>query len=295
MFDFASIPVQALLGQLLVGLINGSFYALLSLGLAIIFGVLRIVNFAHGALYMLGALGAWLLLNLTGINYWGAVLLAPVAVGLVGALIEYVLLRPIRHMDHIYGLLVTFGVALLLEGTFSDIYGVAGLPYAVPAQLSGGVNLGFMFLPWYRAWVLGASICVCVATWLLIERTKLGSYLRASTENPKLAQALGLNVPLLITVTYGFGASLAGLAGVMAAPIYQVSPTMGASALIVVFAVVVIGGMGSLMGATIAGFALGLIEGCTRLLYPEASSAIIFIIMVLVLLLRPAGLLGREA
>jgi branched-chain amino acid transport system permease protein len=289
------IPLSVLLGQLLLGLINGAFYALLSLGLAIIFGLLRIINFAHGAQYMLGAFAAWLGLNYLGVNYWVALLLAPLLVGAIGMAIERHLLRRIAGEDHLYGLLLTFGLALIVEGSFVKLFGVSGGSYPMPELLKGGYNLGFMFLPTYRAWVVVAALVVCVATWYMIERTRLGSYLRAGTENPKLMQAFGINVPLLITLTYGYGAALAAFAGVLAAPIYPVSPTMGANLLIVVFAVVVIGGMGSIMGAIVTGLAMGLIEGLTKVFYPEAANTVVFLVMVIVLLVRPAGLFGKEA
>ena len=288
------VPTQALFGQLLIGLINGSFYALLSLGLAVIFGLLNIINFTHGAQYMLGAFVAYLLLNKLGIGYWWSLLLAPIIVGATGVVIERLMLSKLYKLDHLYGLLLTFGLALIIQGVFRNEYGSAGQPYAMPEQLSGGRNLGFMFLPNYRAWVIVASLVVCLSTWYVIEKTKLGSYLRAATENPQLVQAFGINVPRMITLTYGFGVGLAGLAGVMAAPIYQVSPQMGADLIIVVFAVVVIGGMGSIMGAIITGFGLGIIEGLTKVFYPEASNTVIFIIMAIVLLIRPAGLFGTQ-
>jgi branched-chain amino acid transport system permease protein len=289
------IPLSVLFGQLLLGLINGAFYALLSLGLAIIFGLLRIINFAHGAQYMLGAFAAVLGLNYLGVNYWAALVLAPLLVGALGMLIERGLLRRIAGEDHLYGLLLTFGLALIVEGSFVKLFGVSGLSYPMPDQLKGGYNLGFMFLPTYRAWVVVAALVVCLATWFMIERTRLGSYLRAGTENPKLMQAFGINVPLLITLTYGYGAALAAFAGVLAAPIYSVTPTMGANLLIVVFAVVVIGGMGSIMGAIVTGLAMGLIEGLTKVFYPEAANTVVFLVMVIVLLVRPAGLFGKEA
>ncbi|TWD46006.1 amino acid/amide ABC transporter membrane protein 1 (HAAT family) [Agrobacterium vitis] len=288
------IPLQALLGQLLVGLINGSFYALLSLGLAIIFGLLRIINFAHGAQYMLGAFTAYLLLQFAGIGYWPALILAPLIVGLGGAVVERLFLRRLYDLDPLYGLLFTFGLALTLEGTFRYLYGASGQPYATPAALTGGTNLGFMFLPIYRGWVVIASLAVCLATWFLIERTKLGSYLRAATENATLVQVFGVNVPVLLTFTYGLSVALAAFAGVLAAPIYQVSPLMGSNTIIVVFAVVVVGGMGSIMGAILTGYMLGIAEGLTKVFYPEASSIVIFVIMAIVLLIRPAGLFGRE-
>ena len=293
MFELLGIPPQALFGQVLLGLINGSFYAILSLGLAVIFGLLNIINFSHGAQYMMGAFVAWMCLTYLGINYWAALLLAPLAVGATGIAIERLLLKRIAHVDHLYGLLLTFGLALIIQGLFRNAYGSSGLPYQIPAELRGGVNLGFMFLPWYRGWVVIASLVVCLATWFLIEKTKLGAYLRAATENPTLTQAFGINVPLMVTLTYGFGVALAGFAGVLAAPIYSVNPNMGADLIIVVFAVVVIGGMGSILGAIVTGFSLGLVEGLTKVFYPEASATVIFIIMVLVLLVRPAGLFGR--
>ncbi|MCQ2030681.1 branched-chain amino acid ABC transporter permease [Stutzerimonas zhaodongensis] len=289
------VPLSVLFGQLLLGLINGSFYALLSLGLAIIFGLLRIINFAHGAQYMLGAFAAYLGLNYLGINYWAALLLAPLLVGLLGMGIERGLLRRIAGEDHLYGLLLTFGLALIVEGSFVKLFGVSGSSYPMPEMLKGGHNLGFMFMPTYRGWVIVAALSVCFVTWYMIERTRLGSYLRAGTENPKLMQAFGINVPLLITLTYGYGVALAAFAGVLAAPIYAVTPGMGSNLLIVVFAVVVIGGMGSIMGAIVTGLAMGLIEGLTKVFYPEAANTVIFLIMVLVLLVRPAGLFGKEA
>ncbi|MGH7060039.1 MAG: branched-chain amino acid ABC transporter permease [Stellaceae bacterium] len=291
---FAMPPAPALFAQLLVGLINGAFYALLSLGLAVIFGLLNIINFAHGAQYMLGAFGAWLLLSALGLGYWPALVLAPLAVGALGVAIERTLLRRIRELDHLYGLLLTFGLALVIEGVFRQRYGSSGLPYDIPPSLAGGSNLGFMFLPTYRAWVILASLAICLATWFAIERTRLGAYLRAATENPQLTQAFGIDVPRLVTLTYGAGAALAALAGVMAAPIYQVSPLMGRNIIITVFAVVVIGGLGSILGAIVAGFALGLVEGLTKVFWPEASSTVIFVIMALVLLVKPAGLFGRQ-
>ncbi|WP_313088348.1 branched-chain amino acid ABC transporter permease [Pseudomonas sp.] len=289
------VPLSVLFGQLLLGLINGSFYALLSLGLAIIFGLLRIINFAHGAQYMLGAFAAFLGLNYLGINYWAALLLSPLLIGLLGIGIERGLLRRIAGEDHLYGLLLTFGLALIVEGSFVKLFGVSGSSYPMPELLKGGHNLGFMFLPTYRGWVIVAALSVCLVTWYMIERTRLGSYLRAGTENPKLMQAFGINVPLLITLTYGYGVALAAFAGVLAAPIYAVTPGMGSNLLIVVFAVVVIGGMGSILGAIITGLAMGLIEGLTKVFYPEAANTVIFVIMVLVLLVRPAGLFGKEA
>ncbi len=295
MQELLGIPPQALFGQLLIGLINGSFYALLSLGLAVIFGLLNIINFAHGAQYMMGAFAAWLLLQYTGLGYWWALLFAPLIVGAIGVAIERTMLQRLYRLDHLYGLLLTFGLAMIIQGLFRNQFGSSGLPYVIPDSLAGGTNLGFMFLPNYRAWVIVASVIVCVSTWYIIERTKLGSYLRAATENPKLVQAFGVNVPRMITLTYGFGAALAALAGVMAAPIYQVNPLMGADLIIVVFAVVVIGGMGSIMGSIVTGFGLGVVEGLTKVFYPEASNTVIFIVMVLVLLVRPAGLFGRSA
>lgn len=292
--EIFGVPTQALFGQLLIGLINGSFYALLSLGLAVIFGLLNIINFTHGAQYMMGAFVAYLLLNKFGIGYWWALLLSPIIVGLTGVIIERTMLSKLYKLDHLYGLLLTFGIALIIQGLFRNEYGSSGQPYQVPAQLSGGTNLGFMFLPNYRAWVVVASLLVCLATWFVIERTKLGANLRAATENPALVQAFGINVPRMITLTYGFGVGLAALAGVMAAPIYQVSPQMGADLIIVVFAVVVIGGMGSIMGSIVTGFGLGLIEGLTKVFYPEASNTVIFVIMAIVLLVRPAGLFGTQ-
>ncbi|GAN48837.1 ABC transporter permease [Methylobacterium radiotolerans] len=289
------VPTQALFGQLLLGLINGSFYAILSLGLAIIFGLLNIINFAHGALYMMGAFVAWMLLTYVGLGYWWALGLAPLVVGAFGIVLERVLIARLYKLDHLYGLLLTFGLALIIQGLFRNQYGVSGLPYAIPAELSGGQRLPFMFLPNYRAWVVVASLTVCIATWLVIEKTKLGAYLRAATENPTLVQAFGVNVPLFLTLTYGFGVALAGFAGVLAAPIYSVNPNMGADIIIVVFAVVVIGGMGSIIGSVITGFTLGLVEGLTKVFYPEASATVIFVIMVLVLLVKPAGLFGRTA
>ncbi len=286
--------MQALFGQLLIGLINGAFYAMLSLGLAVIFGLLNIINFTHGAQYMMGAFVAYLLLAHAGIGYWTSLLIAPLVIGAFGVLIERTMLARLYKLDHLYGLLLTFGLALVIQGLFRNEFGSSGLPYQIPSQLTGGMNLGFMFLPIYRAWVIVASLVVCLATWYVIERTKLGSYLRAATENPMLVQAFGINVPLMITLTFGFGVGLAALAGVMAAPIYQVSPQMGADLIIVVFAVVVIGGMGSIMGAILTGFGLGVIEGLTKYFYPEASTTVIFVVMVIVLMIRPAGLFGRE-
>ncbi|MCH4564140.1 branched-chain amino acid ABC transporter permease [Halomonas sp. EGI 63088] len=289
------VPLAVFMGQLMLGLINGAFYALLSLGLAVIFGLLKIVNFAHGAQYMLGAFAALLGFRYLGINYWVALLLVPLVVGGLGMVIERVILRRIAHLDHLYGLLLTFGLALIAEGTLVNLFGVSGSSYPTPEALQGGINLGFMFLPIYRAWVLVAALVVCLGTWFIIERTRLGAYLRAGTENPALMQAFGVNVPLLVTLTYGFGVALAAFAGVLAAPLYPVSPTMGSSLLIVVFAVVVIGGMGSILGAIITGLSMGLIEGLTKVYYPEAANTVIFLVMILVLMLRPAGLFGKEA
>ena len=286
--------MQALFGQLLIGLINGAFYAMLSLGLAVIFGLLNIINFTHGAQYMMGAFCAWFLLNKAGVGYWWALLLAPIAVGAIGMLIERTMLARLYKLDHLYGLLLTFGLALIIQGLFRNEFGSSGLPYQIPSELTGGINLGFMFLPIYRGWVIVASLVICFTTWYVIERTKLGSYLRAATENPALVQAFGVNVPRMITLTFGFGVGLAALAGVMAAPIYQVNPLMGADLIIVVFAVVVIGGMGSIMGAILTGFGLGVVEGLTKYFYPEASNTVIFVVMVIVLMVRPAGLFGRE-
>ncbi|HEV8439040.1 MAG TPA: branched-chain amino acid ABC transporter permease [Methylomirabilota bacterium] len=287
------IPPQALFGQLLIGLINGSFYAILSLGLAVIFGLLNIINFTHGAQYMMGAFVAWFLLQYAGLGYWWALVLAPLAVGVLGILIERTMLQRLYKLDHLYGLLLTFGLALIIQGLFRNEFGSSGLPYRIPAELTGGQNLGFMVLPNYRAWVIVFSLLVCLGTWWVIERTKLGAYLRAATENPTLVRAFGINVPRMITLTYGFGGALAALAGVLAAPIYQVNPLMGADLIIVVFAVVVIGGMGSIMGSVVTGFGLGVIEGLTKVFYPEASNTVIFVIMALVLLVKPAGLFGR--
>ena len=289
------VPAPALFGQVLLGLINGAFYALLSLGLAVIFGLLNIVNFSHGAFYMLGAFVAWMLLTYLGIGYWWALLLAPVTVGLVGMAVERLFIARLYRLDPLYGLLLTFGLALILQGLFRNVYGISGLPYAIPPQLAGVRNLGFMVLPNYRAWVVVAAVAVSLATWLLIEKTRLGAVLRAATENPTLVEAFGINVPLYLTLTYGFGVGLAGLAGVLAAPIYAVNPNMGADVIIVVFAVVVIGGMGSILGSIVTGFGLGVAEGLTRVFYPAASSTVIFAIMIVVLLARPAGLFGRSA
>jgi branched-chain amino acid transport system permease protein len=295
MFELIGIPPQALFGQLLLGLINGSFYAILSLGLAVIFGLLNIINFTHGAQYMLGAFVTWMLLNYLGIPYWWCLLIAPVVVGISGIIIERLFISRLYHLDHLYGLLLTFGLALITTGIFKQMFGVSGLPYPPPPLLQGGHNLGFMYLPNSRAWVIIASVVVCLATWFVIEKTKLGAYLRAATENPTLVGAFGINVPLMITLTYGFGVALAGFAGVLAAPIYAINPVMGENLIIVVFAVVVIGGMGSILGSIVTGFGLGLIEGLTRVFYPEGSAVVIFVIMALVLLVKPAGLFGRTA
>ena len=295
MFDWIGVPPQVLFGQVLLGLINGSFYAILSLGLAVIFGILNVINFAHGAQYMMGAFCAWLLLEYLGLGYWWALLVAPVAVGVSGIVLERLFIRRVYKLDHLYGLLLTFGLTLLIEGTFRQLYGVSGQPYRIPDALAGGQNLGFMFLPNYRGWVVVAALSVCIAVWLMIDKTRLGAYLRAGTENPALVQAFGINVPRMITLTYGFGAALAAFAGVLAAPIYQVSALMGSNLVIVVFAVVVIGGMGSIIGSVITGVGLGVIEGLTKVFYPEASSTVIFVIMAIVLLIKPAGLFGKAA
>lgn len=292
MFD---IPLQVLLGQITIGLVNGCFYAMLSLGLAIIFGLLNVINFAHGALYMLGAFGSYLLLQIFGVDYWCSLVIAPIGVGLIGAAIERLFLRRLAGADHLYSLLFTFGLAIFLEGIFRDIYGAAGRPYPVPAALRGVFDIGFMRLPVYRIWIVLASLAMCGGIWMLIEKTKLGSYLRAGTENPRLVQALGINVPVMITMTYALGAALAAFAGVLAAPLYQVQPAMGSNLLIVTFAVVVIGGLGSLSGAILAGLALGVLEGLSKVIYPEVSSTVVFIAMAAILLIRPAGLMGREA
>jgi len=293
--EIFGIPSQALFGQLLIGLINGSFYALLSLGLAVIFGMLNIINFSHGAQYMMGAFTAYLILQYSGLGYWPALIIAPIIVGFTGIIVERLFLQRLYKLDHLYGLLLTFGLALIFEGVARNYFGSAGLPYTVPESLRGGQNLGFMFLPNYRAWVIAASLVICIGTWFVIERTRLGAYLRAATENPTLVRAFGINVPRMITLTYGFGVALAAFAGVMAAPIYNVSPQMGSELIIVVFAVVVIGGMGSILGAIITGFGLGVIEGLTKVFFPEASNTVIFVIMAIVLLVRPAGLFGRRA
>jgi branched-chain amino acid transport system permease protein len=294
MITIFGIPSAVLFGQLLIGLINGSFYALLSLGLAVIFGMLNIINFTHGAQYMLGAVVAYLMLQFLGIGYWPALILSPILVGITGILIERMFLQWLYKLDHLYGLLLTFGVALIIEGVGRNYLGTAGLPYTLPDALKGGNNLGFMYLPNYRAWVIAVSLVVCFGTWFAIERTRLGAYLRAATENPTLVRAFGINVPRMITLTYGFGVALAAFAGVMAAPIYNVSPNMGSELIIVVFAVVVIGGMGSILGAIISGFGLGVVEGLTKVFYPEASNTVIFVVMAIVLLVRPAGLFGRR-
>ena len=288
------VPIQAMMGQLLIGLINGAFYAMLSLGLAVIFGLLNIINFTHGAQYMMGAFAAYFALQWLGLGYWWALLIAPLLVGMFGIVLERTMLKRLYHLDHLYGLLLTFGVALMVQGLFRNQFGSSGLPYPMPAQLTGAYNLGFMFLPTYRAWVIVFSLVICLSTWYVIERTRLGAYLRAATENPTLVQAFGINVPRMVTLTYGFGVALAALAGVLAAPIYQVNPLMGGDLIIVVFAVVVIGGMGSIIGAIVTGFALGVVEGLTKVFYPEASNTVIFVIMAIVLLVRPAGLFGRE-
>jgi len=292
--DIFGIPLPALLSQLLLGLVNGSFYAILSLGLAVIFGMLNVINFAHGALFMLGAMLAWMGFNYLGLPYWAMLVLAPLVVGAFGILIERTMLRWLYRLDHLYGLLLTFGLTLVIEGVFRSLYGSSGQPYDVPELLAGATNVGFMFLPNYRAWVVVASLVVCFATWFVIEKTRIGAYLRAGTENPKLVEAFGVNVPLMITLTYGFGVALAAFAGVLAAPVIQVSPLMGQSMIITVFAVVVIGGMGSIMGSILTGLMLGVVEGFTRVFYPQASSTVVFVIMALVLLARPAGLFGKE-
>jgi branched-chain amino acid transport system permease protein len=294
MFEIFGVPSQALFGQLLIGLINGSFYALLSLGLAVIFGMLNIINFSHGAQYMMGAFAAYLILQYSGLGYWPALIIAPILVGITGVIVERLFLQWLYKLDHLYGLLLTFGLALIIEGVTRNYFGSAGLPYTVPESLQGGRNLGFMFLPNYRAWVIVASLGVCIGTWFVIGRTRLGAYLRAATENPTLVRAFGINVPRMITLTYGFGVALAAFAGVMAAPVYNVSPQMGSELIIVVFAVVVIGGMGSILGAIVTGFGLGVIEGLTKVFFPEASNTVIFVIMAIVLLVRPAGLFGRR-
>ncbi len=293
--EIFSLPVSAILSQLLLGLVNGSFYAMLSLGLAVIFGLLNVVNFAHGAMFMMGALFTWIGLTAFNISYWQMLILAPVLVGIVGVLIEKLLLKHLYALDHLYGLLLTFGMTLILEGVFRSFYGVSGMSYNVPEALTGAINVGFMFLPIYRAWVVLISLVVCFGTWFVIERTKLGAYLRAGTENPKLVQAFGINFPLMVTLTYGFGVALAALSGVLAAPIIQVSPLMGSNLIIAIFAIVVIGGMGSILGSIFTGLGLGLVEALTKVIYPEASSTVVFVIMAIVLLVRPAGLFGRES
>ena len=292
--DIFGIPMAALMGQLLLGLVNGSFYAMLSLGLAVIFGLLNVINFAHGALYMMGAFLAWMGLNYFGVNYWVMLVAAPIMVAIFGIVIEKTMLRWLYKLDHLYGLLLTFGITLMIEGVFRSFYGVSGQPYSVPSQLTGATDLGFMMLPNYRAWVVLASLVVCLATWFVIEKTRLGAYLRAGTENPKMVEAFGINVPLMVTLTYGFGVALAGFAGVLAAPVLQVSPLMGSNLIVVVFAVVVIGGMGSILGSIVTGLGLGVLEGLTKVFYPELSATVVFIIMAIVLLIRPAGLFGRE-
>jgi len=292
--EIFGIPLQAMLGQLLLGLVNGSFYAMLSLGLAVIFGLLNVINFAHGAFYMMGAFLAWMGLNYLGLNYWVMLIAAPLLVGIFGMVIEKTMLRWLYRLDHLYGLLLTFGITLMLEGLFRSVYGVSGQPYSVPEALAGATDLGFMVLPNYRAWVVVASLVVCFATWFVIEKTKLGAYLRAGTENPKLVEAFGINVPLMVTLTYGFGVALAAFAGVLAAPVIQVSPLMGSNLIITVFAVVVIGGMGSILGAILTGLGLGVIEGLTRVFYPELSATVVFIAMAIVLMFRPAGLFGKQ-
>ncbi|MCX7150060.1 MAG: branched-chain amino acid ABC transporter permease [Rhodocyclales bacterium] len=294
MTEIFGVPIQALFGQLMLGLVNGSFYAVLSLGLAVIFGMLNIINFAHGALYMAGAMLAWMGMEYLGIGYWWMLVLAPISVGLIGIAIERLMLQWLYKLDHLYGLLLTFGLALMIEGLFRDLYGVAGQPYSIPEEFSGAFNLGFMFLPKYRAWIVFASLSVCLATWYMVEKTRLGAYLRAATENPQLTQAFGINVPLMVMLTYGFGVGLAGFAGVLAAPASQVGPLMGSNLIIVVFAVVVIGGMGSILGSVVTGLGLGIIEGMTKVFWPEASATVVFMIMAVVLMFRPAGLFGRE-
>jgi len=292
MFELLGIPPQAFFGQLLLGLINGAFYALMSLGLAVIFGLLNVINFTHGAQYMMGAFGAWMLLTWFGVPFWAALVVVPILVGITGIVLERVLLKHLYHLDHLYGLLLTFGVALIIEGLYRQQFGSSGQPYQNP--IPGGVNLGFMFMPYYRGFIILASLVLCIGTWFVIERTKLGAYLRAATERPDLVQAFGINVPRMITLTYGFGVALAAVAGVLAAPAYQVSPAMGSNLIIIVFAVVVIGGMGSIMGSILTGFGLGVIEGLTKVFYPEASSTVIFVIMAIVLMIKPAGLFGKQ-
>jgi len=292
--DIFGVPLPAMMSQLLLGLVNGSFYAMLSLGLAIIFGLLNVINFSHGAMYMMGAFLAWMGMSYLGMSYWTMLIAAPIVVGLIGIVIEKTMLRWLYKLDHLYGLLLTFGITLVVEGIFRSFYGVSGQPFDTPELLQGATDLGFMILPNYRAWVVLASLVVCFATWFVIEKTRLGAYLRAGTENPKLVEAFGINVPLMVTLTYGFGVALAGFAGVLAAPIIQVSPLMGSNLIIVVFAVVVIGGMGSILGSIVTGLGLGVIEGLTRVFYAEFSSTVVFFVMVIVLLLRPAGLFGKE-
>jgi len=294
MTEIFGVPIQALLGQLMLGLVNGSFYAMLSLGLAVIFGLLNIINFTHGAMYMMGAYVAWMSLSWFDIGYWWSLVLAPLIVGVFGMIIERLLLQWIYKLDHLYGLLLTFGLSLIIEGVYRDQFGVSGQPFSVPDALRGATDLGFMMLPVYRGWVVVASLVICLGTWYVIERTRLGALLRAATENPKLVQAFGINVPLMVTLTYGFGVALAGVAGVLAAPVIQINPLMGSNIIIIVFAVVVIGGMGSILGSVVTGLALGIIEGLTRVFYAEASSTVVFVIMVIVLLIRPAGLFGKE-
>jgi len=292
--EIFGIPLQAMLSQLLLGLVNGSFYAMLSLGLAVIFGLLNVINFAHGAFYMMGAFFAWMGLTYFGLNYWVMLVVAPLLVGMIGMVMEKTMLRWLYKLDHLYGLLLTFGITLMLEGLFRSFYGVSGQPYSVPDVLAGATDLGFMVLPNYRAWVVVASLAACFATWFVIEKTKLGAYLRAGTENPKLVEAFGINVPLMVTLTYGFGVALAAFAGVLAAPVIQVSPLMGSNLIITVFAVVVIGGMGSILGAILTGLGLGIVEGLTRVFYPELSATVVFIAMAIVLMFRPAGLFGKQ-
>ena len=294
MSDFFGIPVQVLLGQLLLGLVNGSFYAMLSLGLAVIFGLLGVVNFAHGAFYMLGAYATWIILDVFELGYWWALVLAPISVGLIGMLLERLFLQFLYKIDPLYGLLLTFGLSLIAEGVLREVFGSSGQTYPVPELLQGAIDVGFMNLPIYRVWVIVASLSICFITWYVIERTRLGSTLRAATENPKLVQAFGINVPVMVMFTYAGGVALAALAGVLSAPVIQVSPLMGSSLVIVVFAVVVIGGMGSIMGSSLSGVGLGVIEGFTKVLYPEASNIVVFLIMAIVLCWRPAGLFGKE-
>lgn len=294
MTSLFGIPIQALMGQVILGLVNGSFYAILSLGLAVIFGMLNIINFAHGALFMMGAFVAWMGMEYLGISYWWSLLTAPLLVGLFGIAIERSLLQWLYKLDHLYGLLLTFGLALIIEGFFRHLYGVSGQPFSVPDEIAGGISLGFMFLPKYRLWVVVSSFTVCFLTWFVIERTRLGAYLRAATENPKMTQAFGINVPIMVMLTYGFGVGLAGFAGVLAAPTGQLSALMGSNLIITVFAVVVIGGMGSILGAIVTGVSLGVVEGLTKVFYPEASATVVFVIMAIVLMFRPSGLFGKE-